>query len=175
MNEAMKQIAIKYGTYLALLNISYILYAYLVDASVFTATWPGIVLFFLAIGFGIFAVGKFKQSNEGYATFKEAFSTYILTGIVATLIGTAFTVLLFSIIDPEFAVQTMDLIIETTHERFETSGMSDEQIEQIIGRIEGSNAFGIAGQLKSAAFSVMFNAIIALIVGAAMKKNNPAL
>ena len=64
MNEAMKQIAIKYGTYLALLNISYILYAYLVDASVFTATWPGIVLFFLAIGFGIFAVGKFKQSNE---------------------------------------------------------------------------------------------------------------
>ena len=40
MNDAMKQIAIKYGTYLALLNISYILYAYLVDASVFTATWP---------------------------------------------------------------------------------------------------------------------------------------
>ena len=175
MNDAMKQIAIKYGTYLALLNISYILYAYLVDASVFTATWPGIILFFFAIGFGIFAVGKFKQSNEGFATFKEAFSTYILTGIVATLIGTASTVLLFSIIDPEFAVQTMDLIVETTYERFESSGMSDEQIEQIISRIEGSNAFGIAGQLKSAAFSVMFNAIIALIVGAAMKKNNPAL
>jgi len=173
MNDSMKQIAIKYGTYLAMLNIAYMLYAYLMDASVFTATWPGIVLFFCAVGFGVFAVGKFKQSNGGYASFKDVFSTYILTGIVATAIGTVFTILLFSVIDPDFAVQTMDLIIEKTYERFESSGMSDEQIEQIISRIEGSNAFGIAGQLKSAAFSIMFNAIIALIVGAAMKKNNP--
>ncbi len=173
MNDAMKTIAVKYGSYLALINIAYLLYAYIIDISVFTQTWPGIILFFFGIGFGVFAVGKFKQSNDGYASFKEAFSAYILTAIVATLIGTAFTVLLFSIIDPQFAADAMDMIIEVTLERFESSGMSDEQIDQIIGRIEGSNPFGVAGQLKSAAFSVMFNAIIALIVGAAMKKNNP--
>jgi hypothetical protein len=173
MNEAMKQIAVKYGSYLALLNIAYLLYAYLLDMTIFTTTWPGIILFFCGIGFGVFAVGKFKQSNDGYASFKEAFSAYILTAIVATIVGTAFTVLLFTIIDPQFAVDAMDMIVEVTLERFESSGMSDEQIDQIISRIEGSNPFGFGGQLKSAAFSVMFNAIIALIVGAAMKKNNP--
>jgi len=173
MNEVMKQNSVKYGVYLALVNISYLLYAYLIDVSVFTSTWPGIILFFFGIGFGIFAVAKYKQSNDGYASFKEAFSAYILTAIVATLIGTLFTVLLFSIIDPEFATQAMDMILEVTLERFESSGMSDEQVEQIIERIQGSNPFGISGQLKSAAFSIMFNAIIGLIVGAAMKKNNP--
>lgn len=173
MNDDMKQIAIKYGTYLALLNIAYLLYAYLLDMSVFTSTWPGIILFFCGIGFGIFSVGKFKQSNGGYASFKEVFSTYILTAIVAIVIGTVFTALLFSIIDPQFAADAMDMIVEVTLERFENAGMSGDQIDQIITRIEGSNPFGISGQLKSAAFSIMFNAIIALIVGAAMKKNNP--
>ncbi len=173
MNNTMKQTAIKYGTYLAMVNLSYLLYAYLVDQSVFTLTWPGLILFFCGMGFGIFSVAKFKQANGGYASFKEAFSTYMLTSIVAVLIGTVFTIVLFSVIDPEFAAGLMDLILESTLEKFESSGMNDEQIDSIISRIEGSNPFGAIGQIKSAAFSIMFNAIIALIVAAAMKKNNP--
>ena len=97
----------------------------------------------------------------------------MLTSIVAVLIGTVFTIVLFSVIDPEFAAGLMDLILESTLEKFESSGMNDEQIDMIISRIEGSNPFGAIGQIKSAAFSIMFNAIIALIVAAAMKKNNP--
>jgi hypothetical protein len=173
MNGTMKQTAIKYGVYLALVNLSYVLYAYLVDQSVLTLTWPGIILFFCGIGFGTFSVAKFKQGSGGYASFKEAFSTYMLTSIVAVLIGTVFTIVLFSVIDPDFAAGVMDMILETTMERFESSGLSDEQIDSIISRIEGSNPFSAAGQLKSAAFSIMFNALIALIVAAAMKKNNP--
>ena len=173
MNNTMKQTAIKYGTYLAMVNLSYLLYAYLVDQSVFTLTWPGIILFFCGIGFGIFSVAKLKQANGGYASFKEAFSTYMLTSIVAVLIGTVFTIVLFSVIDPEFAAGLMDMILESTLEKFESSGMNDEQIDSIISRIEGSNPFCAICQIKSAAFSIMFNAIIALIVAAAMKKNNP--
>ena len=81
MNNTIKQTAIKYGTYLAL-NLSYLLYAYLVDQSVFTLKWPGILLFFCGLGFGMFSVAKFKQANDGYASFKEAFSVFMLTSIV---------------------------------------------------------------------------------------------
>lgn len=175
MNESMKQIAIKYGVYLSLTNLAYLLYAYLIDSSVFTNTAPGIILFFVAIGFGIFAVGKFKQANGGYATFKEVFSTYILTAIVATLVGTAFTLLIFGLIDPEFGSEVMDQIVEKTLERFEGSGLPEDQVDEIIDRIANSDPFGLVGQLKSAAGSIAFNAIVGLIVGAAMKKNNPEL
>ena len=171
MNNTIKQTAIKYGTYLALVNLSYLLYAYLVDQSVFTLTWPGILLFFCGIGFGMFSVAKFKQANDGYASFKEAFSAYMLTSIVAIFIGTVFTIMLFSLIDPEFAAGIMDMILEKTLEKFESSGINDEQIEMIISRIEDSNPFGAMGQLKSATFSIMFNAILGLIVAAGMKKN----
>ena len=51
--------------------------------------------------------------------------------------------------------------------------MSDDQITEIIDKVQGSEPFGILGQLKSAAFSIMFNAVVGLIVAAAMKKNNP--
>ena len=171
MNNTIKQTAIKYGTYLALVNLSYLLYAYLVDQSVFTLKWPGILLFFCGLGFGMFSVAKFKQANDGYASFKEAFSAYMLTSIVAIFIGTVFTIILFSLIDPEFAAGIMDMILEKTLERFESSGINDEQIEKIISRIEDSNPFGAMGQLKSATFSIMFNAILGLIVAAGMKKN----
>ena len=171
MNNTIKQTAIKYGTYLALVNLSYLLYAYLVDQSVFALTWPGILLFFCGLGFGMFSVAKFKQANDGYASFKEAFSAYMLTSIVAIFIGTVFTIILFSLIDPEFAAGTMDMILEKTLKKFESSGINDEQIEKIISRIEDSNPFGAMGQLKSATFSIMFNAILGLIVAAGMKKN----
>ena len=171
MNNTIKQTAIKYGTSLALVNLSYLLYAYLVDQSVFALTWPGILLFFCGLGFGMFSVAKFKQANDGYASFKEAFSAYMLTSIVAIFIGTVFTIMLFSLIDPEFAAGIMDMILEKTLEKFESSVMNDEQIEMIISRIEDSNPFGAMGQLKSATFSIMFNAILGLIVAAGMKKN----
>ena len=77
----------------------------------------------------------------------------------------------FKVIDPEFAAGIMDMILEKTLEKFESSGINDEQIEMIISRIEDSNAFGAMGQLKSATFSIMFNAILGLIVAAGMKKN----
>tara|TARA_B110000037_G_scaffold58924_1_gene72039 strand:+ start:167 stop:382 length:216 start_codon:yes stop_codon:yes gene_type:complete len=67
----------------------------------------------------------------------------------------------------------MELIIDTTLDKLEGSGMSDDQITEIIDKVQGSEPFGILGQLKSAAFSIMFNAVVGLIVAAAMKKNNP--
>lgn len=175
MNPIIKSNAIKYGSWFGLLNVAYVLYAYLIDKSVFTATVPGILIFIVGIVFYILAVGKVKQAQDGYATFKEVFSVYIIAGVVATLIGTGFTLLLFGVIDPEFGVEVLDLIVEVTVERLENAGMSDEQMQPIIDRIVESDPFSIGGQLKSAAFGTVFNAIIGLIVAAAMKKNNPEL
>lgn len=172
MNQSMKQIAIKFGTYLALLNIFYMLYAYLVDSSVLVEMWLSLVTFILSVGIGIFAVRKFKQSNKGYASFKEAFSTYMLTAIFSIAVYTFFTMLLFNF-DTNFAAETMDLTLDNAFERYQNSGMSNEEIEQNLSLIKNSDPFSILGQLKTAAFSVMFTAIFALIVGVTMKRNNP--
>lgn len=175
MNPIIKSNAIKFGSWFGLVNLAYVLYAYLIDKTIFTATAPGIVIFIAGIVFYIIAVGKVKQAQDGYATFREVFTTYIVAGVVATLIGTGFGILLFVVIDPEFASEVLDLIVEVTVERLENAGMSDEQMTPIIDRIVGSNPFSVGGQLKSAAFGIVFNAIVGLIVAAAMKKNNPEL
>lgn len=173
MNPTIKSIAIKYGSIFGALNVLYILYAYIIDKTIFTMAGPGILIFFVGIGIYVFAIAKVKESQGGYATFKDVFSTYIISGVVATAIGSGFTILLFGVIDPEFASEIMELIIDTTLDKLEGSGMSDDQITEIIDKVQGSEPFGILGQLKSAAFSIMFNAVVGLIVAAAMKKNNP--
>ena len=173
MNPTIKNIAIKYGSIFGALNVLYILYAYIIDKTIFTMAGPGILIFFIGIGIYVFAISKVKQSQGGYATFKDVFSTYIISGVVATAIGSGFNILLFGVVDPEFASEIMELIIDTTLDKLEGSGMSDDQITEIIDKVQGSEPFGILGQLKSAAFSIMFNAVVGLIVAAAMKKNNP--
>tara|TARA_B110000046_G_scaffold29632_1_gene31191 strand:+ start:871 stop:1269 length:399 start_codon:yes stop_codon:yes gene_type:complete len=114
MNPTIKNIAIKYGSIFGALNVLYILYAYIIDKTIFTMAGPGILIFFIGIGIYVFAISKVKQSQGGYATFKDVFSTYIISGVVATAIGSGFTILLFGVVDPEFASEIMELIIDTT-------------------------------------------------------------
>ena len=72
--------------------------------------------------------------------------------------------MLFSLIDPEFAAGIMDMILEKTLEKFESSGINDEQIEKIISRIEDSNPFSAMGQLKSATFPVCSTLFLGLSI-----------
>ena len=173
MNPTIKSIAIKYGSIFGALNVLYILYGYIIDKTIFTMDVLGILIFFIGVGIYVFASAKVKESQGGYATFKDIFSTYIISGVVATAIGSGFTILLFGVIDPEFASEITELFRDANFDKLEGLGMSDDQITESMDKLRQMEPFGIRFQLKSAAFSIMFNAVVGLIVAAAMKKNNP--
>ena len=58
MNPTIKNIAIKYGSIFGALNVLYILYAYIIDKTIFTMAGPGILIFFIGIGIYVFAISK---------------------------------------------------------------------------------------------------------------------
>jgi len=55
----------------------------------------------------------------------------------------------------------------------EGMGAPAEAVAEGIEKIENQDTFGIGTQLKSLAQSLVFFAVIGLIVAAIMKKNNP--
>ena len=58
---------------MALVNLSYLLYAYLVDQSVFTLKWPGIFIIFSGLGFGMFSVAKLNKQTMDMLLSKKRF------------------------------------------------------------------------------------------------------
>ena len=149
MNDAMKQIAVKYGSYLALINIAYLLYVSYWYIGIYSdLAWYHLV--FLWDRFGFLQLENLNKAMTDISL-RKRFQP-ISNGHGYTYWNLIY-ITPFLYIDPQFAADAMDMIVEVTMERFESSGLSDEQIDEIIGRIEGSNPFGVAGQLKSAAFS----------------------
>lgn len=108
-----------------------------------------------------------KEGN-GYITFGKAFKEGMTVVAIGALIIATFSVIYTKVIDPGL----MDYVMSKQVEKFDEMGMSEEQIEQAINNTAKFSTpvwqftFGLLG-------SLFIGAIIALIMAAVMKKNDP--
>ena len=86
------------------------------------------------------------------------------------MISTAVSIIIFNFIDPDSAIALKELIVEKTISFMEGMGAPAEAIAEGVDKIESQNTFGFGTQLKSLAQSLVFFAVIGLIVAAIMKK-----
>jgi hypothetical protein len=173
MEKSLKSIATNYGLYLGVLLSAVTVLAYAVKLELLTNMWLGIILLIAIIAFGIIAIVKVKQAQGGFASFKEAFTSYFITVLLGLLISTVISFLLFNVVDTDAAETLKQKTIEQTVQMMEGFNTPVEVIDQTVEKMEEQNQFGIAGVLKNLAFQLVLFSIIGLIVAAVMKKSNP--
>jgi hypothetical protein len=173
MNEIVKKNAIKYGIIAGLVPILYTLIAYLVNIELFVNFFAGIGIWVLMIVILIIAVSATKKEMGGYVSFKDAFSTFILSYSFGALLSTIFSILIFVVVDPEVSAEITELTIEKSVEMMERFGTPEDQIDAQVEAMESQNSFDTIGILKSFALGIVIYAILGLIVAAIMKKNRP--
>lgn len=173
MNEIIKNNSSKFGLITGGLGIAYFLLAYLVDETLFVNMAIGILFWVGNIALFIVAVARSKKQLGGYIAFKEAFSGFMLTAIIYSLLITLFSMLLFNVVDPELAVTLKEATLEKTVEFLESIGQSNDEIEKAIVNMEKVDNYSIANMGKSFIYSVLGYSILGLIVAAIMKKNRP--
>lgn len=173
MEKSLKSIATNYGLYLGagLAFITVIVYAIKLD--LFASMWFGLTLLALMIVVGIVAVAKVKQAQNGYASFKESFTSFFITMLIAVLISTVMSYLLFNVIDPEAAVTLKEMTIEKSVAMMEGFNAPVDAIDKAVTQMEEQDQYSIGNVLKGLAGNLVVMSIIGLIVAAAMKKNNP--
>ncbi len=173
MNEHVKSQAIRFGSIAGGLALAYTLMAYLVDLTLMTNPWVGILFWVVTLILLIIAVSRAKAAMGGFISFKEAFSTFIVAYVIYALITTAFSMLLFNVVDTAAAAELQEMIIESSVGMMESFGAGEEQIEQSVEAMESQNSFGVMGLLQSFFWGIVGYAVIGLIVAAFMKKNKP--
>ncbi len=173
MEKSLKSIATNYGLYLGALLALLTVVSYAVNLELLTNMWYGIFILIAIIVFGIISVAKTKQANNGFANFKEAFTSYLITILIGLVISTLVSYLLFNFIDTDAALVLKEKTIEKTVQMMENFNTPSEAIAQAVEKIESQDQFAIGSIIKGLASYLVFFSIIGLIVAAALKKNNP--
>lgn len=170
MSEELKQYILKSGFLLGMIYIIMDLYKYIGGAEYFLNYYMAFASIGLSIIFPIYYSVQFRKSKGGFIDFRTAFSSCTGILIAGGFIHLVFQILLFNLIDIEFATALLDATINMSVEQLESFGMSESDIEQTIQAMESSNSYNPVNMLKGFGFMVVCYTIFGLIVASIIKK-----
>ncbi|MCH6234787.1 DUF4199 domain-containing protein [Cognataquiflexum rubidum] len=155
--------------------ITYILY--FIDPTLLVAWYVGIGILVLYFGLIIYFGGQYRSSIGGFMTFGTAFNFAFVAMVVSGIISMLGSLLLYNVVDPALPGVLIESQMETQMAMLEKFGAADamtsEQIDDIRTSLEGG--YTVLGQVKAFGFLLIAYAIIALILGAILKKRDKSL
>ena len=165
---------VKYGLIIGAINVVYTAVTLLIDP-LWVITEP--MSFFVTVAeiAILFIAGRaLRDQKGGYLSFGQAFLStwYIL--LIAGGVYTVYMILQFNVISPAVGEFLNKEAIDTLANAFEQQGVNDSLIDQAVEVYESYPPFGVAFLIgRFIMGSVIGGAILALIVGAIVKKKEP--
>ncbi|MDO9255176.1 MAG: DUF4199 domain-containing protein [Bacteroidales bacterium] len=166
--------ALKSGLIIGVVSIVVFLIMYVGDIKPVGILMPILLLLVsLAITIVILVIlfKKYRTMIGGYISFRDAFLYAFIAFSVSVILYQLFNYMFIQIVDPEYNKAIMEAQ-KTWMESYLAGKMSDDQIAEQLDKLDEQAAkMGtISAVLKSTAWSIVVSGIIALIVGAIMKK-----
>lgn len=174
MNEIIKKNGITFGVVTGLVSVLTTTLIYIIDLKLFTSWWIGVLSIIINISIGVFLLVKTKKDLSGVFPFKDAFTTYFISAVIAILISVAFNIVLFNFIDPGAKDTIKELTIKFAVEMMEKFNAPAEAVNQAIKDMQANDQFSIGQLLKGSIFSILFSAIFGLILAAIFKSKSPS-
>lgn len=175
MNEIIKSIAFKNGLFAGLTIIVLYVLSYVINVELLANFWFGLILIIGLIVLGFITTAKCKSLQDGYISFKEAFSAYIVPIALGLALPMLFLYLLFNFIDVEAAQMLKDISLEKTEAIMRRFGAPESEIATAMAQAEEQDTYSIKNLSLQYAFTIIFCAVIGLIAALTMKKNKEDL
>jgi hypothetical protein len=169
MNEIVKKNGISYGIITGILSILITTLIYIIDLKLFTSLWLGFSTIAMYIIIGVILLSKTRKELKGVLTFKEAFTTYFISAVIAILISVVFNIVLFNFIDPSAKATIKELTMKYTVEMLQKFNTPASAINETIKSLEENDQFSISKLLQGSIFSIIVSAIFGLILAAFFK------
>ena len=170
MNKTITSIATRLGLIAAAISIGYNLVAYIVDLTLMTNVWFGIILWVVTIGLMVASAIQAKKALGGFIEFRDAFGAFMITYLLHAALSTLFVIILFNVVDTDAAARLNEITIEASVGMMEKFGAPEEAIDQSIEQLESTNTFGVWPQVRGFLTGIIVYAVIGLIVAAIVKK-----
>jgi Protein of unknown function (DUF4199) len=158
--------SIKYGVYAGVMMIVLDLVLYLMGERTFIS-FSKIIAIPVIVGAMIYSSKEYKAANGGNGSFKELFTASWLSYLIAGIISTAFTYVLYNYIAPNLIEITKEISMEDLEKM--KGKISEEYYEEMMKQLDG-NPMGISYSFLYLFIKYALAAIPAMIVAASMKK-----
>ncbi|RLJ62483.1 uncharacterized protein DUF4199 [Lacinutrix venerupis] len=171
METTTKSSATNYGLYLGgVLALATIL-VYALKLELFASITLGIILFVITLTFGVISIIKAKKIQNGFISFKEAFTSYFITVLIGIVISSLISFIIFNFVDPEAAETLKEIALESQVEMLRNFNQPEESIEMVVEASEKQgNLFSIQNVFTSLIGYIIFYSIIGLIISLIMKR-----
>lgn len=161
---------LKFGLIMGFIQIAIYTLLYIIDKELLVDFKLMIAILIINIVLMVWPVRDYKKQNGGTITFKDAFVICLLTIAGGSLLFIIFNYFLYNIIDPGLADFMKERSIEKTAAFMEKMGVSQDEIEKGIARIEDQD-FKMSPTKLGAQYlqTVIFGCIPALIIAAILR------
>ena len=165
------------GLILGILSVVITFIVYFVSPPILVSVMYGIAMLVVFIGLLIYFGIQYRTSIGGFMDFSKAFQYSFIALLVAGIITQIGTALLYNIIDPALPGVLAEQTIENTMTMMDKFGAADsissEQLDKM--REDAEANYTLTGQFKALGIAAIIYAVIALILGAILKKRDKSL
>lgn len=166
--------ALKSGLIIGVVSIVVFLISYVADIKPVGILMPilyGISAFAILVIILVFLFKNYRTQIGGYISFRNAFLYCFIAFAAGSILSSLFSALFIQFIEPDYYKNIMEAQ-KVYMENYLSGKMSDEQISEQLDKLDEQAASmgSFSGMLKSLAGSILIGGIVALIVGAIMKK-----
>jgi hypothetical protein len=172
MNGIIKKNGIAYGIVSGVVGALITASIYAIDLNLFVKWWLGVIIIAIYITIGIVLLSKTKKELKGVFSFKEAFTTYFISGVVAALISVGFNILLFNVIDPSAKDTLNEIFIKSTAETLQKFGTPAAAINEATAKMQENNPYSTIELLKGSIFSIGGTAFFGLLLALIFKSKS---
>ena len=162
---------IKWGVIIGLVGIVVSLLTYVLGESLLVKWWYGLLILAINVVLIIYAGTEYRKLLGGYMTYKDAFLVTLLILILAGILGQIFSMILYTVIDPDLPNRLVKLTLEQTEQMMSKFGAPQEQVDLQMDKLRESlpKQFSTAGQIKTfftwiLGSYLVVSAILALII-----------
>jgi hypothetical protein len=167
--------AAKMGAILGAITIILTVLIYAVDYAIMVNMWFGLFVIVLALGYVIYAGITYRKEVGGYLSYGKAFQHGYVTLLTSAIIGSIFSILLYTVIDSDLPAKLTDVAIENAETMMVKFGAPQEQIDKSLDemRRDMPARFSALGVIKQLGWGLIIYAVIAAITSLFVKKNVP--
>ena len=172
INETIKKNGLTFGVLSGIVSALITSTIYAIDLNLFVSWWIGVVSMVIYLIISVVLLTKTKKEMNGIFVFKDAFTTYFISAVVGTVIGTLFNILLFNVIDPSLQDTLKEITIKNAVEMMQKFNSPAAAINEMIAKMQENNPYSVVELLKGSVFSIVFSSIIGLIMAAFFKSKS---
>ncbi|MEN8251524.1 MAG: DUF4199 domain-containing protein [Bacteroidota bacterium] len=166
------QHALKFGGLLGIIGAILTLLLYVID-SVLMVNWViGIIWIIILLGLVIYGGITYRRELGGYIEFGPAYIHGFVTLVIIGVIGIAVNLLMYEVVDDTLAETHIEATFDQLRGFMEMLGAPEDAIDQAIeeGRADAEEGFTTKGQLIGFAKSLIFYAIVSLIIALIVRR-----